>query len=117
MTSASTACCTGMIMPAPKPAMALMSSRTASPLMKPMMPVNRPLMARPMSSSGRRPTRSDRRPENCSAMTLPTAKAVSAKPATAAPCWNVAAANSGTMATRTPKLVQPFAKADMSTER
>ena len=92
MTSASTACCTGLSMPAPNPATADTASSATSPCMNPTTAVATPLMARPTKIRGRRPMRSDSDPENCSAMTLPTANAVSARPATAAPCSKVAAA-------------------------
>ena len=66
---------------------------------------------------GRRPWASASVPENCRTIALPAAKAANARPATA-PLWvKIVAANSGRMDTRTPILIQPWAKFDVSTAR
>ena len=75
--------------------------------------VARPLMTRPPTMNGRRPTRSDSRPDTVSPTALPAAKTASvAVPATHGSLPMTTAANSGRIALRTPKLAHPLAKAD-----
>ena len=84
---------------------------------KPSVPTNNAEPTSPAMMSGRRPTRSDHDPENCRTMALPAAKAARATPDVEAPLAKMAAANRGRTATRTPMLIQPWAKFDVSTAR
>ena len=71
-----------------------------------------PLMTRPPTMNGRRPTRSDSRPDTVRPTALPAANTARAVPATHGSLPMTTAAKSGRIALRTPKLAHPLANAD-----
>src|SRR5699024_9373725 len=105
ITSATAACCAGLSTPAPTPAATEAATRRGTVSHHPSRAVADPETSRPPIARGRRPYLSESHPAAETTDAVPTANEARAVPATPGPASKLAAANSGTIATRTPNEV------------